>query len=147
MPLTQLIYCSRPCRVQGQAIRISGLREIVDASIARNRALDVTGFLVLRDDIFLQVLEGEEAVVTDLYAKIARDPRHEACQILGTQRIMMRHFAGWAMGGLLMSPEQEGIYLQHGVGSVFKPATMGRQALVNLLTDLMGHAAKKGAGA
>ena len=59
------------------AARRTGLGEIFTTARRRNRGLGVTGALMLSDDAFVQALEGDEAVVRDLYAAIARDPRHD----------------------------------------------------------------------
>ncbi|MDP3218628.1 MAG: BLUF domain-containing protein [Deltaproteobacteria bacterium] len=46
---------------------------------ATNARLGVTGVLLYRNGNFLQVLEGEEGVVRDLYLRIRLDPRHTGC--------------------------------------------------------------------
>jgi hypothetical protein len=57
----------------------------------------ITGALVYGDKHFLQVIEGEEDVVTTLYQRIARDYRHQQVVKLVDNSIQQRRFAQWAM--------------------------------------------------
>lgn len=63
-----------------------------------NRDRDVTGLLVHAEGQFMQVLEGPEARVRPLLARIAADPRHTGVWVLAEERIGERRFADWAMG-------------------------------------------------
>lgn len=45
----------------------------------------------------MQLLEGEEAVVTALYARIAQDPHHHNVFKLADKAIAVRSFAQWSM--------------------------------------------------
>lgn len=63
-----------------------------------NAARDVTGLLLHQDGNFLQALEGSESTVRDLYAHIARDPRHTNLIVLTEGPIATRFFSDWAMG-------------------------------------------------
>jgi hypothetical protein len=67
----------------------------------RNGVAGVSGMLIYHDQLFLQVLEGAEANVDDIYhTYIAADLRHRDIEILhretsfGEQRI----FGSWSMG-------------------------------------------------
>jgi hypothetical protein len=62
-----------------------------------NKRLDVTGALVVTDDSFAQALEGEEAVVRELYDAICQDPRHDGVTLLEAETVDERVFARWAM--------------------------------------------------
>jgi hypothetical protein len=50
--------------------------ELLDNSDNSNNDLGIKGILLFNEGNFLQVLEGEERVVNNLYEKIARDDRH-----------------------------------------------------------------------
>jgi hypothetical protein len=52
------------------------LLELLDNSDNSNNDLGIKGILLFNEGNFLQVLEGEERVVNNLYEKIARDDRH-----------------------------------------------------------------------
>ena len=63
-----------------------------------NAVLGVTGMLLYKDGNFMQVLEGEEATVRALYAKIAGDPRHRNTLLLLQGQGEERQFPEWTMG-------------------------------------------------
>lgn len=62
-----------------------------------NSLIDVTGLLLFNSRRFVQVLEGREDVVRDLYARISSDPRHHGIVILGEEHVAERQFSQWAM--------------------------------------------------
>jgi hypothetical protein len=62
-----------------------------------NKRLDITGALVITDDAFAQVLEGDETAVRDLYETIRQDPRHENVTLLESGTVEERVFGRWAM--------------------------------------------------
>ncbi len=92
MSLTQLIYASRPF----------GYDDLVLASIfniaRRNNARDgITGSLICREDIYLQLLEGERNPVEAAYARILRDDRHAEVKLICNDAADARLFPNWAM--------------------------------------------------
>jgi hypothetical protein len=60
---------------------------------ALNERHHVTGALVYGDGQFMQVMEGEEAVVKDLYARVAKDARHYDVCTLADQFEVLRRVA------------------------------------------------------
>jgi hypothetical protein len=106
MPVAQLVYVSTPA-----AQAPAGLDAILQASQERNACLGITGLLVSRDDLFLQLLEGPRQAVTDTFARILRDPRHSDVTLVTMQDADLRLFAAWSMKSCplptwLWSPEQ-----------------------------------------
>lgn len=93
MPVFRLVYASRarpgldPFEVQ------------VILSTARfwNRRRDVTGALAYTGRHFVQVLEGAEDTVRDLWRRIEADPRHVDAHVLGTRLAPHRAFDGHVM--------------------------------------------------
>ena len=79
-PVFRLIYRSHS-RI-GAAQRKHQLGEIFSAARSSNKALGVTGALLITDDDFVQTLEGPEPVVRELYTKIYKDKRHEHLEVL-----------------------------------------------------------------
>lgn len=65
---------------------------------ASNLRLEVTGSLLYRDGRFVQVIEGPEAAVRQLFERIARDPRHTNIHLGACQAIETRQFTDWTMG-------------------------------------------------
>jgi hypothetical protein len=63
-----------------------------------NTANAVTGMLLYKNGTFLQVIEGEDAVIDELVAQILIDPRHAQVQLLSRKPIASRQYADWSMG-------------------------------------------------
>ena len=96
--LVRLIYRSHSLLPgNGFAAQQTGLAEILRVSRLNNAALDITGALVLYDDWFAQVLEGPEAAVTQLYATISADARHNGIVLDQSAPVPARLFGKWAM--------------------------------------------------
>lgn len=70
---------------------------LVDAR-AVNFELDITGSLVFRNGRFMQILEGPEEGVRQVFHKIRSDPRHTDIHVGASQPITARQFANWTMG-------------------------------------------------
>jgi hypothetical protein len=64
---------------------------------SQNKARGLTGALLVSDDWFVQVLEGEEQTVRALFARIERDDRHDSVTLLQGDHVGPRVFARWAM--------------------------------------------------
>ena len=92
MKLMQLVYCSQPF---GYSLEI--LSAILVASRANNRKHDISGALICRSDIFLQLLEGPEQQVKNTYNAIQNDDRHVNVYNLINRPVEKRLFPAWAM--------------------------------------------------
>ncbi len=92
MPYLQLVYASRPFGFDAGT-----LLGILFKARARNTEADVTGCLICRDDIYLQLLEGPADSVTRIYGKILEDDRHIEVTQLVRHDISERMFGRWAM--------------------------------------------------
>ncbi|GLR81201.1 BLUF domain-containing protein (plasmid) [Azospirillum oryzae] len=75
----------------------SALADICVRSSAKNRRLDITGFLIEHEGTFLQVLEGEPKAVNELFDRISHDERHCNMAVLGRWERTGRSFGFWAM--------------------------------------------------
>ena len=62
-----------------------------------NERDNVTGALMCRRDIFVQLLEGPEDAVNAAYARIARDDRHLDLKMRASGPVSERLFGDWAM--------------------------------------------------
>jgi hypothetical protein len=74
------------------------LLELLAKSRQNNAKLGVTGMLLYKDDLFQQILEGPEAVVKALFAKIQLDPRHRGVIKALEGFEDGRQFTEWSMG-------------------------------------------------
>lgn len=94
MSLLQLIYASRPFGFDG--VMLTAI--LFDARRCNTRD-DITGALLCRDDLFLQLLEGPSAAVEAAYERIRRDDRHIEVRELLRRQIGedARMFGAWAM--------------------------------------------------
>ncbi|GAA3929180.1 BLUF domain-containing protein [Hymenobacter algoricola] len=77
---------------------LAELRQLLRQARANNDQLGITGLLLYGNDSFLQVLEGEAAVVQNLYARIRADYRHAQVVTLADGGIADRIFPNWSMG-------------------------------------------------
>ncbi|MCU0899899.1 MAG: BLUF domain-containing protein [Cypionkella sp.] len=94
MSLLQLVYASRPFGFDGAMLNAI----LFDARRCNTRD-GITGALICRDDLFLQLLEGPEAAVEAAYGRILRDDRHVEVRAL-SRRVLPddgRMFGAWAM--------------------------------------------------
>ncbi|MES2472605.1 MAG: BLUF domain-containing protein [Pseudomonadota bacterium] len=117
--MRQLMYVSSTPR----DIAPASLNEILDASRANNALLGVTGLLIYIDGGFLQILEGDERTVRELYMRICTDRRHWEVRMLLDREVEDRAFTGWSMGferPSLDDPESAGMF------GVTREAILGR---------------------
>jgi len=92
MKLTQLIYASQPFGFDEGA-----LAGILSSARHHNKRNHVTGSLICRSDLFLQMLEGDRDIVEATYARILRDSRHVDVKQLCARDARERLFANWDM--------------------------------------------------
>ena len=76
----------------------SVLLDILQTARESNQRASVTGLLLFYDGHFMQLLEGEEQAVRDIFARIAADPRHRDIMVLFEEPIDERLFSDWTMG-------------------------------------------------
>lgn len=89
----ELIYCS----VAHDDISSKDIQDILMTSRKFNDANKVTGCLLYHDFEFVQILEGDQKIVQDLYANIKRDNRHSVVTLLSEGKKNERTFPGWSM--------------------------------------------------
>jgi hypothetical protein len=106
MDLVQLVYSSRPFGFDDAM-----LNGILTDARHHNTRDGITGALVCRQDVYLQLLEGDRDRVEATYGRIAKDSRHlevNRCFLASAAR---RLFPRWAMRddparSWLWSPQQ-----------------------------------------
>ncbi|WP_294539629.1 BLUF domain-containing protein [uncultured Rhodoblastus sp.] len=92
MPMLQLIYASRPFGFDEGTIA-----SILIVSRRCNERDGITGALICRGDLYLQLLEGPEEMVEKAYRRIERDHRHLEIRLLSRRIVTERLFPDWAM--------------------------------------------------
>jgi len=88
----QLIYGSTPFGFDDLA-----LVGILSKARFCNKRDDITGSLVCREDLYLQLLEGAKAAVQATFERIRGDDRHSGVVILWSGEIEARLFPDWTM--------------------------------------------------
>lgn len=92
--MIRLLYLSQATN----ALSDEKVQEILESSGRKNPALGITGLLLTGGGVFMQVLEGPELSVLQLYVKILEDRRHGDCQIICVSTVNERMFDKWSMG-------------------------------------------------
>ncbi len=92
MAVFRLIYASQPFGFDDAML--NGI--LMDARRANTRD-DITGALICRADIYLQLLEGPKEAVLAAYERIGKDDRHAGVQLLLSEDVDERMFGKWAM--------------------------------------------------
>ncbi len=91
--LSQLIYVSRATR----KLTLRDTMAILDAAKPNNEANGITGLLCFGGGHFMQVLEGEGDAVSDTFARIVKDARHDQVRLVDYSLIQGRRFDDWSM--------------------------------------------------
>ncbi len=89
-----LVYVSTAAR----SFTSDELKALLVQSRRDNAAADITGMLLYKGGNIIQLLEGEQEQVTQLYHKIEGDPRHRGSLILLKSDADQRSFQDWSMG-------------------------------------------------
>ncbi len=89
---TRLIYRSQPF-----GFDTAMLAGILSAARRNNPQWEITGALICRHDVYLQLIEGPSASIRELYARILDDDRHTDVRLLLEEDMGQRLFPAWAM--------------------------------------------------
>ena len=71
--------------------------QLLERSKQNNATKGITGAMIYANGYFMQLIEGPQIAVDELYSAIEADPRHEVLSLLHSQEIKDRHFSDWAM--------------------------------------------------
>lgn len=92
--LYQIIYMSKSAEGFGSP----EMRALLPKIRQNNAEKGVTGILLSDRGEFLQVLEGPEASVKEIFSSIKGDPQHSDVTVLREGPIQKRRFGDWTMG-------------------------------------------------
>jgi hypothetical protein len=92
MSLMQLIYASTPFGFDNPT-----LNRILSVARRNNERDQITGALICRGDLYLQMLEGPRSAVTATFHRILADDRHLDVMLIGSGDIKTRLFPTWYM--------------------------------------------------
>lgn len=122
-----LSYISDAVGASGVEEEAEMVRAISRTSRLSNQANGITGLLAYAHGVFLQVIEGEEAVVEALFSRILTDPRHNNTQVLHRGDISERIYADWGMG----SAFRLGAVSNHAARIAFLRSRFGKDRLAS----------------
>lgn len=81
------------------------LAALLDVARVNNHRRNITGAMIYSGGQFLQLLEGDEADLADLYSTLLQDGRHMALIKLADKPIAHRSFTGWSMAFRAAAPD------------------------------------------
>lgn len=93
-----MIYQTAYFSTASAGVTKDDLSRILTASRSNNAKIDVTGMLLLMDQVFFQVLEGGKEAVEALVEKIKANPLHGQMIIVSAVEREERAFPDWTMG-------------------------------------------------
>ncbi len=117
------------------------LGSILEESRKRNQERGVTGFLCISGDIFIQVLEGGRDAISELFIKIACDPRHTNVRLIAYEEIGQRKYGNWSMGQVDLKKINPSLLLKYHETAELDPFTCSGSATMALLDELVSAAA------
>lgn len=82
------------------------IEDILQVAQENNKKLGITGMLFYASNTFMQVLEGDEKIVKELYNEIKIDSRHENVNILFEGELEARAFSEWSMAYKKLGDEE-----------------------------------------
>jgi len=131
--MKQIVYSSQPFGFDNAM-----LAGILMQARRNNPLNDITGALICRHDIYLQLIEGPADKIDALYTRIDSDDRHANVRMLLSHEVNERMFPDWAMlddemPTLAWSPDE----VAQGAVEKAEP-----QALLDVFTRIAAKAGK-----
>ncbi len=122
MPLIRVVYYSEPAR--SASINMKALH---DDCLRNNTHDKIGGFLHYNGYCFMQVLEGEQAIVAACYRRIMNDARHTNIKLVAAQFVAEPHYQEWKIGleGGRQFPARE-VFLENFAASTIDPTVLGQ---------------------
>lgn len=123
----RVIYCSTVT----SALEKDNFIEMVRASVANNKQLNLTGILLFDGQYFFQVLEGDQQDVKAILAKISQDERHKDIHTLSNKAIAARLFPKWSMELI----DASNSFFSEAYGGRFQPYEFNDQEALDCATN------------
>lgn len=137
MPPTRLIYVSH--RKDHSA---EGLDAIFDVSRKNNLRDDITGALIVSDEYFVQLLEGDRLLVSQCMVRITHDVRHAEIEFVATNLVPNRLFAEWSLHRIETSAIDRNVLKPFLINGAFQPTLMPQAVIEDLCRRLSGENCK-----
>lgn len=121
----ELVYIS----VSPEGFSESELKDLLEHSRTNNHNIGVTGMLVYCGREFMQILEGEEGIVKNLFQTISEDSRHRGIEIFYEGAIENRAFTDWSMAFKAVDGSEFGTFV------VGHEELVSRESPMNMIKD------------
>ena len=106
---------------------------ILGASIANNRAAELTGLLVVHDGWFVQALEGSQQQIARRMDQIFQDRRHKEVRIVSSGFDTGRAFSDWDMVAAKVGREADPLLTELGMLAHFNGHNLDGASALRLL--------------
>lgn len=140
--LIHLIYFSRSALTGDAAMRMHQLGEIGRQAQKKNEFAVITSFLIMEQNFFMQLLEGERTSVQETFNRIMNDPRHRDVQIVEWREISKRSIVTSFTTGV-RNPSNEGHFHKSGLAPALARGTPKAATICGLALALQADAMAK----
>lgn len=83
------------------------INDILNVAYTRNREFGLSGCLIFMENTFIQILEGDQQHIENLYAKLLLDARHSNITLISQGMAEQRFFSEWGMAYCPISKKQK----------------------------------------
>ena len=140
--LIHLIYFSRSALVGDAAMRSHQVNEIARHAQKKNEFAVITSFLIVEQNFFAQVLEGERMSVQETFSRIQGDGRHRDVQIVEWREVPKREFVT-SFTTATRTPGTETLFQKSGLLPMLQRGTPKGAAVYNLALSLQAETMAK----
>lgn len=134
MHLAYLAYASRSTDTERLTIG-----KILSAAHKFNGPHHITGLLLFDGTFYLQRLEGDREAISDLYRRIAADPRHTEVNVLAAGSLVERQCPGWSMGFVDDRDTVKNAIMRFSTSRRFDPYGMSAESVLALTRFVVEH--------
>ena len=139
------LYCLVYTSIANQKMSDDNLKELLKKSRLKNERKNVTGMLLYLDPFFIQILEGEEAIINELFNIIKQDAKHHKIKPIYKKPIEERSFPNWTMGFNKINAENveavEGFsdFWQRPISDFFSDSPNEIEKMLERFLDMFKH--------
>lgn len=139
------LYCLVYTSVANQKMSDDNLKDLLKKSRLKNERKNISGILLYLDPFFIQILEGEEAIVNERFKIIKQDSRHHKVKLIYKKPIEQRSFPNWTMGFNKISDENvevvEGFsdFWQRPISDFFSDSPNEIEKMLEQFLDMFKH--------
>jgi hypothetical protein len=138
MPV-RLVYFSRNKLDTAAGALADRVSDILAVSVANNRKVDISGGLIFNGEWFAQALEGDRVAITETFARIERDPRHDGVSVVDCRTIDTRRFSFWWMAAAGWTTATADLFARYCGASAFNPQRLDGDAICDLIAAVIEH--------